>query len=218
MDLGSADDSRWLLWSRAKEKSTICKVEGSFTVPEMPRNKGDQVIYISLGVEGSDGTLRTALQWGFNGGSGGPQWGFACWYEDLTGMGDDITVMSCLEPIETGDTLDVRIMRKTIADHTVWACHANARNTGPEATVSIVGDMSPNSCILGLEMYQADLNEPDQYPGSHTRFAKPTLRSSKREIKPLWKSGRHFPDGFPPDPRRPDLSVQNQKSAIVLRY
>jgi len=208
----------WLLSSRAKEKSTLCKMQGSFIVPEMPREKGSQLVYLSLGVEGTDGTLRTALQWGFNGGSGGQQWGFACWYEELTGpdnLDDNIVVMSCLEPIEIGDKLDVTIARKTAGDHTFWECEAVAHDKGPEATLRIVGDMSPNVCVLGLEMYQADLSNPAVYPGSQTHFSKPELRSSKKSLEPHWKTETNVPDTNKP---HPDLSVKTKKNEIVLYY
>jgi len=146
----------YAIWTNTKIPA-INQFTAQWTVPDEPKTKGNQTIFLFIGMQNSQFILQPVLQWGVSAAGGGDFWSICNWYTDGTVAS---TVHTDLVPVKPGQVLNANIALLNQQDRSFT--YAASFENGPGLTLEKEDVIELLYANVVLESY--GVADPDEYP------------------------------------------------------
>jgi len=184
VDNGWVVDTYWAL-SDAQEINIF---NANLTVPQPPKDKENQVIFLFTGLQDQKGSflnnhiLQPVLQWGKSLVGGGQYWSIASWYVGLTTIS-----VSELLPVNPGDLITTKISGVYNDESKLYNydCSIESKDTN-RSVLHVYSIPKLQELVTALEVYGID--QCSQYPAS-----------AMTEFNNILINGKLTPDNIPWD-------------------
>jgi hypothetical protein len=167
-DLSMGDLPGWVLYGYWLSNDVPVEfVTGSWVVPEEPKKKDGQTIFLHQAIQAGYGKdlliLSVATQWGPSAAGGGDSWGLTC----FAAKGTDVYTGALVE-LDPGDEVQACFEYSVRSGLPAWECRGESKKGETQISIVSLAGMSSIDEVYGavLEAYSETAMTAAHYPDS----------------------------------------------------